>query len=70
MSAVLSPVIEGDIWRVQIVWPNGRVHYFGKFPSENDAIEWITTHAWLTKPVTENTMSEPPGADRPPPTGS
>jgi hypothetical protein len=28
---VLLQVQEGDIWRVQIVWPNGRVHYFWGF---------------------------------------
>ena len=37
MSALLSPVRDGKIWRVKIVWPNGAVHHFGKFPSEKDA---------------------------------
>jgi len=41
MSALLSPVRDGKIWRVKIVWPNGAVHHFGKFPSEKDAIAWI-----------------------------
>jgi hypothetical protein len=26
----LLAVREGEIWRVQIVWPNGSVHYFGQ----------------------------------------
>jgi hypothetical protein len=33
------------------------VHYFGKFPSEKDAIDWINAHPRLTKP--EDTMDEP-----------
>ena len=38
----------GDIWRVQIVWPNGSVHYFGMFDSQKSAVDWISAHAWLT----------------------
>jgi uncharacterized protein YbdZ (MbtH family) len=38
----------GKIWRVQIVWPNGSVHYFGTFSSKDSAVKWITAHAWLT----------------------
>jgi hypothetical protein len=34
ISALLSPVQDGKIWRVKIVWPNGTVHYFGRFTSE------------------------------------
>jgi hypothetical protein len=33
------------------------VHYFGKFTSERDAIDWINAHSYLTKP--EDTMDEP-----------
>ena len=62
MSALLSSVQEDDIWRVQIVWPNGAVHYFGKFTSERDAIDWINAHPRLTRP--EDTMDEPQDADR------
>jgi hypothetical protein len=47
---VLSPVREGKIWRVQIVWPNGAVHHFGKFTSEKDAVDWIAAHSQLTTP--------------------
>jgi hypothetical protein len=49
--ANLFAVREGERWRVQIVWPVGRVHYFGKFISREDALTWITTHKWLTLPV-------------------
>jgi hypothetical protein len=49
VHAVLLPMQQGDIWRVQIVWPNGGVHYFGSFKSKKEAVAWITTHAWLTK---------------------
>jgi hypothetical protein len=59
--ALLSPVKEGRIWRVKIVWPNRARHYFGKFPSENDAVAWINAHPRLTKP--EDTMDEPQDAD-------
>jgi hypothetical protein len=50
MSALLSPVQDGKIWRVKIVWPNRAVHHFGKFISEQDAIDWINAHPRLTKP--------------------
>jgi hypothetical protein len=46
---VLSPVQKGPIWRVRIPWPNGLVHYFGKFTSEKDASDWITSHPWLAE---------------------
>jgi hypothetical protein len=62
MSALLSPAQEDDIWRVKIVWPNRAVHYFGKFTSEQDAIDWINAHSYLTKP--EDTMDEPQHADQ------
>jgi hypothetical protein len=57
MAAMLSPVQEGRVWRVQIVWPNGAVHYFGKFISEQEATDWINAHPRLTKP--EDTIDEP-----------
>jgi hypothetical protein len=58
MSALLSPVVQADgIWRVKIVWPNGRHTLVGKFTFEQDAIDWINAHPQLTKP--EDTMDEP-----------
>jgi hypothetical protein len=48
MSALLSPVQDGKIWRVKIVWPNQAVHHVGKFTSEQDAIDWINAHPNLT----------------------
>jgi hypothetical protein len=54
-STILLAMQEGNIWRVQIVWPNGTVHYFGRFSSEKGAREWIANHAWLTLPVTKKT---------------
>ena len=62
MSALLSPVQEGDIWRVKIVWPNRAVHHFGKFTSERDATAWISAHPRLTRP--EDTIDEPQHPDR------
>jgi len=57
MGTVLLPVREGEIWRVQIVWPNGVVHHFGKFASEKDAVDWIAAHSRLTMPAEK---SSPP----------
>ena len=62
VHTLLLPVQEGRIWRVQIVWPNGAVHYFGKFTSKRDATAWINAHPRLTKP--EDTMDTPHDADR------
>jgi hypothetical protein len=49
----LSPAQTDGIWRVRIAWPNGAVHFVGKFTSEKDAIAWIEAHPWLTKPVAD-----------------
>jgi hypothetical protein len=58
----LSPVVQkGGIWRVQIVWPNGRHTLVGKFTSEKDAVDWINAHPNLTKPVA---VDEPLLADQ------
>jgi hypothetical protein len=56
---VLLAVQEGEIWRVQIVWPNGAVHHFGKFASKKDAVDWIAAHSRLTTPAEE---TSPPTA--------
>jgi hypothetical protein len=47
----LFAVQEGEHWRVQIVWRNGHVHYFGRFTSKQDALVWIAAHEWLTLAV-------------------
>ena len=60
---VLSAVQEGEIWRVQIAWPNGALHYFGKFTSKQDAIKWIAAHSWLTAPATDETIGNADIAD-------
>jgi hypothetical protein len=53
----------GDLWRVQIAWPNGTTKYFGKFGSEQEARKWIGGHGWLTKHVIEDTkISRPWGS--------
>jgi hypothetical protein len=54
---VLFAVQEGEIWRVQIAWPNGALHRFGKFASEQDAIEWIAAHSWLTAPAADESQT-------------
>jgi len=58
LTTVLLPMQVGEIWRVQIVWPNGSVHYFGMYNSREAAVEWITGHAWLTmRPKHRNDVS-------------
>jgi len=52
--ASLFAVREGADWRVQIVWPNGTVHYFGRFASETAALTWIAAHGWLKTTPPEN----------------
>jgi hypothetical protein len=40
MRTVLSPVMIGDRWRVEITWANGFKRYFGQFASEAEAATW------------------------------
>jgi hypothetical protein len=58
--AVLSSVRDGDIWRVQIIWPNGKMDFVvGEFSSEGDAVKWIDRHAWwLIEPITEKSTNK------------
>jgi hypothetical protein len=51
----LTSVQEGDLWRVQIAWPNGTTRHFGKFGSEQEAAGWISRHRWLTERGMEGT---------------
>jgi hypothetical protein len=58
-------VQEGKFWRVEITWPNGVLHYFGKFASKQAAIEWIAAHSWwLTAPATDEAIGEPSITDQ------
>jgi len=57
---VLLPVREGQVWRVQIVGPNGAVHHFGKFTSKEDAVDWIAAHPRLTMPAGETRRQNRP----------
>jgi hypothetical protein len=47
-------VPKGEIWRVQIVWPNGTVRYVGQFASEKEAAKWILAHPRLAMRAKEN----------------
>ena len=64
---VLIPLQQGEFWRVQIIWPNGAVHYFGNYGSRGDALNWIAEHAWLIKRVDNKSKSgsqnQPPATD-------
>ena len=53
-STALTSVREGDLWRVQIAWPNGAFNFFGKFRSEREAQGWIGAHSWLTAHVVDD----------------
>jgi hypothetical protein len=53
MRTVLSPVMIGDRWRVEITWANGYTRYFGQFASEVEAATWIARHPRLTEEVTK-----------------
>lgn len=55
VTTVLLPVQVGEIWRVQIAWPNGSVHYFGNFTHKQEAVDWITAHAYLTAAAKNST---------------
>jgi hypothetical protein len=62
-GAVLSPVQDGNIWRVQIIWPNGKIDRVGEFSSEGDAVTWIDRHAWwLVEPIKERSTNKSSGA--------
>jgi hypothetical protein len=61
---VLSSVQEGPIWRVRIAWPNGIVHYFGKFTSEKDACDWISARPWLAERQAEPRPADFPATPR------
>jgi hypothetical protein len=54
-NTVLTSLKEGDLWRVQIAWPNGTKRHFGKFGSEQEAEGWISRHRWLTERGMEGT---------------
>jgi hypothetical protein len=68
VRTLLSPARRGEIWRVQIVWPNGMVRHVGQFASEKEAAKWILAHPRLTMPAEEshdiltNRSIEPSGA--------
>jgi hypothetical protein len=69
-STVLSSFQENGVWRVRIEWPNGAVHYFGRFTSEKEALQWIDDHTWLTIPATKNTGAPRHDAEQPSSTGT
>jgi hypothetical protein len=56
-TVLLSPIWQGDFWRVKLVWPNRTPRFFGKFGSQAEAEKWIEEHRWLTAQPQE------PGAD-------
>jgi hypothetical protein len=60
-GAVLSALQEGKVWRAQIAWPNGVLHCFGQFTTEQAANKWIAAHSWwLTALATDETTDIPP----------
>jgi len=65
VRTLLSPVRKGEIWRVQIVWPNGMVRHVGQFASEKEAAKWILAHPRLTMPAKENHDNATEGVQTP-----
>jgi hypothetical protein len=65
VRTLLSPVRKGEIWRVQIVWPNGMVRHVGKFASEKEAAKWILARPRLTRPAKENRDNATEGVPTP-----
>jgi hypothetical protein len=47
-STRLSTVQADGRWRVEIVWPSGKINYFGNCQSKKEAGEWIAQHHSLT----------------------
>ena len=58
-SVVLSPVRQGDDWRVKIAWPDAIPRYFGKFNSQAEAEKWIEDHRWLTTQRQKSDVAPP-----------
>ena len=65
VRTLLSPVRKGEIWRVQIVWPNGMVRHVGQFASEKEAAKWILARPRLTRPAKENHDNAAEGVQTP-----
>ena len=55
----LSPVRQGDHWRVKIAWPDAIPRYFGKFNSQAEAEKWIEDHRWLTTQRQKSDVASP-----------
>jgi hypothetical protein len=64
-STILTSINEGELWRVEIVWPNGTKRHFGKFGSKGETEGWISAHRWLTECSMEGTeIDRPSGSTR------
>jgi hypothetical protein len=48
--ATFATVRKSRMWRVRITTPHGYVRLFGRFSSEQKALEWIAAHASLRVP--------------------
>jgi hypothetical protein len=46
-SVVLTPVRQGDHWRVKMKWLKKTPRYFGQFKTEAEAAKWIEEHQRL-----------------------
>ena len=65
-STYLISVKDGDLWRVQIAWPNGAINYFGKrgcFVQYLGDRRLDALDATFTRPFREGTLM-PPGCHR------
>ena len=44
----LTSVERSGHWTVRLTWPNGSIHYFGRYADRREADKWIAEHRWMT----------------------
>jgi hypothetical protein len=64
-TVLLSPIWQGDFWRVKLIWPNRTPRFFGKFGSQAEAKKWVEKHRWLTAQPQEPGAVDPEAVDDP-----
>ena len=44
----LTSVERNGHWTVRLTWPNGSIHYVGRYAGRREADRWIAEHRWMT----------------------
>jgi hypothetical protein len=44
----LTSVKRNGHWAVRLAWPNGSIHYVGRYADRREANKWIAEHRWMT----------------------